>query len=239
MRKAGSILRPAGGVDHRRGDTRVSRIDADGHRDRRVIRPSHEEERREDVRRVARVRAQTRQVEHPEGTERHPGRDERTGADPREQLHVRRRRGDHDPGDHRQERESGGDRRHAEVLLQEVGQKQEHREDRDRGHRHGEVGAAAVAVEDDAQGQQRMLDPALDGDERSGWSTIAPRTCRASADRPSSSARRSRTHRRGRRVRRTPSAPGMSRAVRCAGALVMDQARRRAEDGIAAKIRLT
>ncbi len=50
------------------------------------------------------------------------------------------------PADHRQERDAGQDRREPEVLLQVVGEEQEHGEDRDRRQRHRQVRAAAVAV---------------------------------------------------------------------------------------------
>ena len=69
--------------------------------------------------------------------------------------------------------EAGLDRREAERALHEVGQEQEQREHRDAGQPDRRVGAAAGAVGDDAQRQQRVLDAALDRDEARSSSTTA------------------------------------------------------------------
>ena len=63
-------------------------------------------------------------------------------------------------------REARLDRREAERALQVVGEEQEQREHRDAGDPDPGVGAAAGAVGDDAQRQQRVRDAALDREER-------------------------------------------------------------------------
>ncbi len=75
-------------------------------------------------------------------------------------------RGDHQKAGHGEEPQSGGERRKAELLLQEVGEKQKYGEDgRSREQDRG-VRAATGPVPDDVQGQQRMLGSALDQHER-------------------------------------------------------------------------
>jgi hypothetical protein len=64
-----------------------------------------------------------------------------------------------------QERESGGERRKAELLLQEVGEKQKNGKDARASQRDRGIRAAAPPVPDDVQGQQRMLGSALEEHE--------------------------------------------------------------------------
>ena len=125
--------------------------------------------------------------------------------------------GDHQRGDHRQEREPGADRRVAERRLQVEGQEQEHAEHAGAGDGDRQVRAAAVAVEDDAQRQERLGDPALDEHERR---RAARRRRRAG---PASAGPSSRRCRRGRS--RTPGRTGRSRR---SGARDVDPPRRRA-----------
>jgi hypothetical protein len=58
---------------------------------------------------------------------------------------------------------ANGDR--AQVLLEEEGEEEEDGEDADVGQREGHQGTTAGTVGQDAQGQQRMVDPALEQDE--------------------------------------------------------------------------
>ena len=80
---------------------------------------------------------------------------------------------DDDRCGHRQEGEAGSERREAESLLQVEGEEQEHPEDARHRERDRGIGAAAGAVPDDVQRQQRMRRAALDQDEGASSTTLA------------------------------------------------------------------
>ena len=165
--RATDLLRRVG---HRRGDTRVVRLDA-GRADLEAGGEEHaqaeaeEHEAGQDVREVRGIDADLGEQRHADGGQQHAGGDGDARADLRQQDRRRERRHHHDAADHRQEREARLDRRVHQRQLQVVRQEEEDAEHADAGEAEPEIGATARPVENDAQRQQRVGDAHLDHHE--------------------------------------------------------------------------
>ena len=101
----------------------------------------------------------------PAALQQHAGDEQRLGAQPRHQhdvAHVGHHADDHH---HREQGDARLDRRVPQGHLHVVDEEQEDAEDAGPGDQHGEVSAAAVAVEDDPGRQQRVRGARLPGRE--------------------------------------------------------------------------
>ena len=160
-----------GGVDHRRGDPGFTSFHPLRRgRERRREDASHpdaeDEQARNDIAAIARAGRQAREHEHPDDPERHADKEDRLDPGVLDHAGLHGGRRDDENAGQGEERQSGGERREAELLLQEVGEKQKNGKDARGGERDRGVCAATRPVPDDVQRQQRMLCPALDQHER-------------------------------------------------------------------------
>ena len=189
---------------------------------------------------VARMDRDAGEEQHRGRAEHHAEGHQPARAEARHQARLADRGGRHDHGHHRQEREAGLQRREAQGLLHVVGEEQEDAEHPGADDRDGEVGAAARAVGDDAQRQQRVLDAALDRDERGEQRRRRRRGRRSSAARPSRASRRWRSRRPGaNRPAEAVIVPGMSIRGLTDGAVSAPRRRSAAIAAGTARIRFT
>src|SRR3954471_24281235 len=158
------------GVDGGAGGPGVGRVDAEGggahgQAHDAAQAEGHDDEPGHDAGEVGGLGVELGEEHHADRGERHAGGDRRSCAEARGRAWGELHRGQRDDDRRGQERQAGHDRREAEVLLKVVGEKEEDGEQTGAVGRQGDERAAAVAVKDDAQRQQRVCDTALDGDE--------------------------------------------------------------------------
>src|SRR4051794_23462668 len=166
--RAAHLLR---GVDHRGGDTGVTRLDTvrgqgEGGHERRTHAEAEQYQPRQDDTGVRGVDLQPGEEEHAGPGDQEARSHQQARGNPGYQAGADLGGAHHQAADQRQEGEAGLDRRVALHELHVVGQEEEQSEQRDDREAEGEVDASAVALGDDAQRQQRGLDLGLGEDER-------------------------------------------------------------------------
>ena len=154
------------GVDQRRGHARVLAPDAgrgrvDGRGEDHAEAQAHDEQGGQDATRVAGGGGEPGQVAHRDDAQHHAGGDQDARPEPGQGHDAGDVGADQDAAHERQEQQPAGQRAVALDHLQIVGEEQEDTEDRDPGQADRDVGAAAGAVQDHPQREQRVADPLL------------------------------------------------------------------------------